>query len=191
MWLKIYRVIKNYCRGFSNLSYALEIGVCSCIDGSRNSQSFLLWCAMCSSYAFLRLERNLLRWRRKAFCVLTFYECRSVTIVQRQFRTQFRKQPLSDNSIWRWYAQFPETGCVCKRRSTGRPSVTEEQVEQVRQAFIRSTRKPIARGNRELDIPQPTVWRILRKRLKLKLLSQEYCVWQVVKTPTIISNNPV
>jgi len=34
----------------------LEIGVCSCTDGSRNSQSFLLWCAVCSSYAFLRLE---------------------------------------------------------------------------------------------------------------------------------------
>ena len=35
--------------------------VCSCTDGSRNSQSFLLWCAVCSSYAFLRLERCLLR----------------------------------------------------------------------------------------------------------------------------------
>jgi len=28
--------------------------------------SFLLWCAVCSSYAFLRLERSLLRWRRRA-----------------------------------------------------------------------------------------------------------------------------
>jgi len=28
--------------------------------------SFLLWCAVCSSYAFLRLERSLLRWRRTA-----------------------------------------------------------------------------------------------------------------------------
>jgi len=39
-------------------------------------------------------------------------DCRS-TIVQRQFRTKFRKQPPSDNSIWRRYAQFQETGCVC------------------------------------------------------------------------------
>jgi len=29
-------------------------------------QSFLLWCAVCSSYAFLRLERSLLRWRQMA-----------------------------------------------------------------------------------------------------------------------------
>jgi len=35
------------------------------------------------------------------------------TIVQRQFRTKFGKQPPSDNSIRRWCAQFQETGCVC------------------------------------------------------------------------------
>ena len=29
----------------------------------------------------------------KAFCVLTFHECRSVKIVQRQFRTKFGKEP--------------------------------------------------------------------------------------------------
>jgi hypothetical protein len=57
----------------------------------------------------------------KAFCVLTFHECRSVTIVQRQFRTKFGKQPPSDNSIRSWCAQFQETGCVCKRKSSGRP----------------------------------------------------------------------
>ena len=39
-------------------------------------------------------------------------DCRC-TIVQRQFRTKFGKQPQSDNSIRRWYAQFQETGYVC------------------------------------------------------------------------------
>ena len=39
-------------------------------------------------------------------------DCRG-TIVQRQFRTKFGKQPSSDKSIRRWYAQFQETGCVC------------------------------------------------------------------------------
>ena len=49
----------------------LEIVVCSYTDGSRNSQSFLLWCAVCSSCAFLRLERSLLRWRRTAIETIT------------------------------------------------------------------------------------------------------------------------
>ena len=36
-------------------------------------------------------------------------DCRG-TIVQRQFRTKFGKQPPSDNNIRRWYAQFQDTG---------------------------------------------------------------------------------
>jgi len=32
---------------------------------------FLLCCAVCSSYAFLRLERSLLRWRRTAIETIT------------------------------------------------------------------------------------------------------------------------
>ena len=104
----------------------------------------------------------------KAFCALTFHECRSVTIVQWQFRTKFGKEPPSHNSIRRWYAQFQETGCVCKRKSTGRPSVTEEQVEQVRQVFVRSPRKSTVRDSRDCGISQPTVRRVLRKRLKRK-----------------------
>jgi hypothetical protein len=32
---------------------------------------FLLLCAVCSSYAFLRLERSLLRWRRIAIETIT------------------------------------------------------------------------------------------------------------------------
>ena len=81
---------------------------------------------------------------------------------------QIRETTPSDNSIRRWYAQFQETGCVCKRKSTGRLSVTEEQVEQVGQAFVRSPRKSTVRGSRELGILQQKMWHILRKRLKLK-----------------------
>ena len=38
-------------------------------------------------------------------------DCRGKN-AQRQFRTKFGKQPPSDNSIRRWYAQFQETVCV-------------------------------------------------------------------------------
>jgi len=49
--LTIYRVIQNDCRGL----------VYSCADGSRNSQSFLLWYAVCSSYAFLPEQKVRIR----------------------------------------------------------------------------------------------------------------------------------
>jgi len=32
---------------------------------------FFLWCAVCSSYAFLRLERSVLRWRRTVIETIT------------------------------------------------------------------------------------------------------------------------
>ena len=57
-WLSLFKQIV--------INNKLEIAVCSCTDGSRNYQSFLLWCVVCSSYAFLRLERSSLKWRRTA-----------------------------------------------------------------------------------------------------------------------------
>ena len=39
-------------------------------------------------------------------------DCRGI-YVQRQFRTKFGKQPPSENSIRRRFAQCQETGCVC------------------------------------------------------------------------------
>ena len=65
LWMhvhSIYRVIQNDCRGFNNLSYTIHLRQEYIVftDGSRNSESFLLRCAVCSSYAFLRLERSLL-----------------------------------------------------------------------------------------------------------------------------------
>ena len=65
--LLIYRVIQNDCRGFNNLSYTIHLRYEYIVAPTdQEILSFLLWCAMCSSYAFLRLERSLLRWRRKA-----------------------------------------------------------------------------------------------------------------------------
>ena len=51
----------------------------------------------------------------------------------------------------------------------------------------------VPRYLREEEKHKPDPWRnpIERNHMRLHLLSQVYCVWQVVKTPTIISNNPV
>jgi hypothetical protein len=65
----------------------------------------------------------------KAFCVLTFHECRSVTIVQRQFCTKFGKEPPSDISIRMWYAQFQETGYVYRRKSTAIETINADMLQ--------------------------------------------------------------
>ena len=61
-----------------------------------------------------------------------------------------------------------ETGCLCKGKSTGRPRVSDDDIERVAEAFLRSPRKSVARVSRELDMPKMTVWKVLRKRLCFK-----------------------
>ena len=82
--------------------------------------------------------------QEKAFCVPRFEVSRSVITVQREFRTQFRKDAPCRNNItrwYRWYRQFVETGCLCKGKIPGRTRVSDDNIERVREAFLRSPRK--------------------------------------------------
>ena len=103
----------------------------------------------------------------KAYCVLEFARTQSATVVQRHFRTRYNKTPPTRQSIYDWYRIFETTGCLCKGKSSGRPRVSEENVERVRAAYIRSPQKSTSRASMELEIPQQTVCKILRKRLHM------------------------
>jgi len=76
--------------------------------------------------------------QEKAFCVLRFEVSSSVITVQREFRAWFRKDAPCRNNTTRWYRQFVETGCLCKGKSPGRPRVSDDNTERVREAFLRS-----------------------------------------------------
>jgi len=99
--------------------------------------------------------------QHKTFCVREFIK----TAVQRAFRLRFNIQPPTRKSICRWNHQFEQIGCLCKGKSSGRPRVSEENVRWIQDSFERSPRKSAGRASRELGIPQPTVWRVLRRRL--------------------------
>jgi hypothetical protein len=72
-------------------------------------------------------------------------------------------------SKYRWYNKFEETGYVCKRRSTGRPHVSDADVDRIREAFKASPQKSTYRASQQpLQLPQKTVWRVFRKRLVIK-----------------------
>ena len=99
------------------------------------------------------------------FCVREFIKTESATAVQRAFRLRFNIQPPMRKSICRWNHQFEQIGCLCKGKRSGRPRVSEENVRRIQGSFLRSPRKSTHRASRELGIPQPTVWRVLRLRL--------------------------
>ena len=103
----------------------------------------------------------------KAFCVLEFAKTESWTVVQRAFRRKFGKKPPERKSIVRWHGKFITDGCLRPAKRTGRPSTSEDVIEQVRTAFQQSPRKSIRRASRELQCPKTIVWRVLRRRLHM------------------------
>ncbi|GFW27674.1 hypothetical protein TNCV_765561 [Trichonephila clavipes] len=64
------------------------------------------------------------------------------------------KETPTNRSILQWLHQFKKTNSLCKKKSSGRPSVSEEVVERVRQSFIRSPRECTRVAARELEIPK-------------------------------------
>ncbi|GBN64571.1 hypothetical protein AVEN_29407-1 [Araneus ventricosus] len=82
--------------------------------------------------------------QEKAICVLWFFETKSVITTQRRFRTTYKKDPPSDNSIRRWLTQFQETGSVLHRKGVGRPSTSENVNEHMRKMLIASKKLLLA-----------------------------------------------
>jgi transposase len=103
--------------------------------------------------------------QEKAFCVLDYAQCKSITTVQRNFLRRFGKDSPTRKSIYDWLRKFETTGCLCKGKSPGRPRVSEENVQRTRKAFLRSPKKSIPKASRKLQIIQTTVWKVLRKHL--------------------------
>ena len=105
---------------------------------------------------------------QKAFCVLQFVKHESVVSVQRAFWLQFNSDPPSPTSIKHWHQQFQTAGCLRKEASAGRPCVSEESMEGVRQSFYCSPKKSVCCACLELEMSSMTVWRVLRNRLHMK-----------------------
>lgn len=106
--------------------------------------------------------------QQKAFCVLEYARCLSVVTVQRAFRREYEIAPPGHQSILRWYRNFKTTGVLEKRKSTGRPRVSDATVDAVRQCFVQSPQQSTSQAGRALGMPQQTVWKVLRKRLRFK-----------------------
>lgn len=62
--------------------------------------------------------------KEKAMCVLWLWETKFPITVQRYFRREFQKTPLTEQSLRRWLKQFQETGSVLRQKGAGRPSVS-------------------------------------------------------------------
>jgi hypothetical protein len=94
-------------------------------------------------------------------CVWWLFDTKSVTQTQRNYRTHFNKQPPGDKAIRDWQSRFLETGIVHDRKRSGRPGVSDECEERIRESFVRSPTKSTRRASRELLLPRSTVHKVL------------------------------
>ncbi|PSN45233.1 hypothetical protein C0J52_07014 [Blattella germanica] len=95
--------------------------------------------------------------QEKVVCCLWLAELKYVTRVQRKFRLVYHRQPPTRRSIYQWMNKLKETGSVLKGKTTSRPRVSDERVEEVRDAFVRSPSKSIPVASRQLNLPISTV----------------------------------
>jgi hypothetical protein len=103
---------------------------------------------------------------KKAFYVLEFAKNKSVVMVQWRFWTKYHTEPPKDKTIHERYKKFQQSGCLWAVTRTGPPRPSAETVERVWETFVRSTQKSTHRA--KLQMPQSSVWHILRKCLHAK-----------------------
>ncbi|GFO34250.1 hypothetical protein PoB_006075500 [Plakobranchus ocellatus] len=103
------------------------------------------------------------------------------TIEQRSFRRNHHNNPPSNKSILKSDNDFIERGCICGQRKKhfGRPAVSENLVERVRDRYLLSPKKSTRSCSQDLQLPQRTVYKILHKclrftRYKLQLVQNLY-----------------
>jgi len=75
-------------------------------------------------------------WSRKRFVCCNLRSMNQLFLCSGHSGDNLTVIPPSPNSISLWYQQFQTTGCFCKGKSAGRPRVSEEIMERVRQSFF-------------------------------------------------------
>jgi hypothetical protein len=83
-------------------------------------------------------------------------------------RKQFRMDTPPGGLIQRWSDNFENQGCICKKKSSGRPRVSNKAVWRVEATFSRRPRKSVRKGSHEFQMPKTTVCQVLCRRVCMK-----------------------
>ncbi|KAJ8886618.1 hypothetical protein PR048_012830 [Dryococelus australis] len=78
----------------------------------------------------------------------------SIVRLQREFRLVFKTMALDEMRVNELHRKFLATGSVLKSTGGGQKHVSDEHVENVRQALCHSPRKSIRRASWELQMPR-------------------------------------
>ena len=103
----------------------------------------------------------------KAKCVSWFIETKSDVQTQQNYGIKCGRDPPSRPLVRLWHKKFMETGTVFDAGRSERPRTSEENIENVSQAFRCSPMKSIRTAARQLELPHSTMHKVLHKNLRL------------------------
>jgi len=83
-----------------------------------------------------------------------YHKTKSPVTVQRKFINEYGRPPPDVKSIKVCYSNFVKTVSVGYLHRTGRPSVSDETVDAVRETFQRIPGKSTRRASNEFRVPQ-------------------------------------
>ena len=81
----------------------------------------------------------------------------SYLVVQNEYRRFYGVEPPTKQSIHYWTKQFKEAGSLLRRKCSGRPCTTQQNVDQIREKFERSPKTSTSRAGIQQGICQSTV----------------------------------
>ena len=115
--------------------------------------------------------------KQKTFCVEAYFANKSYTVVQANFRTEFRcRNAPSKSRIFEWVKKFREHGTVQNLNSKGITDTysgrevsarTERNIDAVRNSVGHSPKKSLRRRSQELGISRESLRRVLKADLHL------------------------
>ncbi|GFW45333.1 protein grainyhead [Trichonephila clavipes] len=88
---------------------------------------------------------------------------------QKGVKKSLRKRSTNQQEHFVMVSSIKKNRLIVKKKIGGWPKALEVAVERLRHSFVRSPRKSTRVAICELEIPQKTVRKVLRKKLKFKL----------------------
>ena len=85
--------------------------------------------------------------------------------VQRLFRNEYSRTPLSRSMIRQWRPDYQQRGTHTHRGGNGRPKISAQTKNRIRQLFDDDSRMSVRSVAAETSAPNATIWNFLRSDL--------------------------
>ena len=108
----------------------------------------------------------------QVFVVRTYWKTESIKSCQQQFLEKFGgRHPPSKSSIWALSKKLETKGTLVDEHTGGRPKMSEETIQNVKDRLLASPKKSLRRFSHESGLPRSTCQRAAKKRSFMRTAS--------------------